>query len=288
MKATQREREDLEELKMLNRILVALLGIPALAYIYYTGGPFLLLFTNIIVGIALYEFYNMAILSGKKCYKTFGIISGLVIVNYTYMREICGFSYDTFQLLIPITLILMAYRVFKNRVENSSSEIGTTLLGLVYVALFFSNILKISTLPNGGKWLLALQVLVWICDSFAYFTGRAIGRKFFKRGFSEISPKKSIEGALGGTLFTVIALFYIERQFSLFENGASLSTIVLLGVTLSIFIQVGDLAESMFKREFKIKDSGRILGEHGGILDRFDSLIFVLPVAYLFLSNLVR
>lgn len=288
MKATQREREDLEELKMLNRILVALLGIPALAYIYYTGGPFLLLFTNIIVGIALYEFYNMAILSGKKCYKTFGIISGLIIVNHTYMKEICGFSYDTFQLLIPITLVLMAYRVVKNRVENSSSEIGLTLLALIYVALFFSNILKISTLPNGGKWLLTLQVLVWICDSFAYFTGRAIGKKFFKGGLSEISPKKSIEGALGGTFFTVIALFFIERQFSLFENGVSPIMIILLGVTLSIFIQVGDLAESMFKREFKIKDSGKILGEHGGILDRFDSLIFVLPVAYLFLSNFIR
>lgn len=287
MKATEKEIEDLEELQMLNRILVALLGIPALAYIYYVGGPFLLLFTNIIVGIALYEFYNMAILSGKKCYKIFGILSGLAIVNYTYMKEICGLSYDTFQLLIPITLILMAYRVLKNRVENSSSEIGITILGIIYVALFFSNILRISTLPNGGKWLLALQVLVWICDSFAYFTGRAIGRKFFKRGFSEISPKKSIEGALGGTFFTVVSLYFIERYFSLFENGVSPIMIILLGVTLSIFIQVGDLAESMFKREFKIKDSGRILGEHGGILDRFDSLIFVLPVAYIFLSHLI-
>lgn len=272
---------------MLNRILIALLGIPALAYIYYTGGLFLLLFTNIIVGIALYEFYNMAILSGKRCYKIFGILSGLLIVNYTYFKDVLGLNYDSFQLLIPITFILMIYRVLKNRVENASLEIGTTILGIIYISLFFSNILLISKLPNGGKWLLSLQVLVWVCDSFAYFTGRSLGRKIFKKGFSQISPKKSIEGALGGVFFTVVGLYIIERYFSLFENEVSGITIVLLGVTLSLFIQVGDLAESMFKREFKIKDSGKILGEHGGILDRFDSLIFVLPVAYLFISNII-
>ncbi|MGL5541892.1 MAG: phosphatidate cytidylyltransferase, partial [Fusobacteriaceae bacterium] len=99
--------------------------------------------------------------------------------------------------------------------------------------------------------------------------------------------KKSIEGALGGVFFTVVALYLIEKYFSLFENGVSPLMIVLLGITLSIFIQVGDLVESMFKREFKIKDSGKILGEHGGILDRFDSLIFVLPVAYIFISQLI-
>ncbi|MGL4402970.1 MAG: phosphatidate cytidylyltransferase [Fusobacteriaceae bacterium] len=272
---------------MLNRILIALLGIPALAYIYYTGGIFLLFFTNVIVGIALYEFYNMAILSGKKCYKSFGILTGLGIVNYTYFKDAAGMSYDSFQLLIPLTMLLMVYRVLRNRVENSSSEIGITILGIIYVAFFFSNILLISALPNGGKWLLALQVLVWVCDSFAYFTGLNFGRKIFKNGFSQISPKKSVEGALGGVFFTVVGLYLIEKYFTLFENGVSPLMIVLLGITLSLFIQVGDLVESMFKREFKIKDSGKILGEHGGILDRFDSLIFVLPVAYIFISNLI-
>ncbi|MGL6099291.1 MAG: phosphatidate cytidylyltransferase [Fusobacteriaceae bacterium] len=273
---------------MLNRILIALLGIPALAYIYYNGGIPLLIFTNLIVGIALHEFYNMATLSGKKCYKNFGIVSGLAIVNYTYFKDVIGFSYDSFQLIVPITILLMVYRVMKNKVEDSSSEIGITILGLIYIGFFFSNILLISALPNGGKWLLVLQILVWVCDSFAYFTGLNFGRKIFKDGFSKISPKKSVEGALGGLFFTVVSLLLIEKYFSLFQNSVSLGTIIVLGITLSMFIQIGDLVESLFKREFKIKDSGRILGEHGGILDRFDSLIFVLPIAYMFISYLVK
>lgn len=273
---------------MLNRILIAIFGIPALAYIYYNGGILLLIFVNLIIGVGMYEFFNMAEKSGKHVYKNFGIISGLAGANLIYFKEIYTLPVTITELLILMTMILMIYRVLGNRVENSSTEIGVTLLGVVYVALFFSHMLLISFLPNGGKWLLTLQVLVWVCDSFAYFTGLKFGRKFFKKGFSEISPKKSVEGSIGGTFFTVIALFIIDYLFNLFTAGVSPVMLIAMGIVLSLFIQVGDLAESMFKREFKIKDSSRILGEHGGVLDRFDSLIFVLPVAYYFLQYLVK
>ena len=105
-----------------------------------------------------------------------------------------------------------------------------------------------------------------------------IGRKFFKEGFSTISPKKSKEGAIGGVIFTIIALFILNNRFNLITDNNLI--LIIIGLIVSLVAQIGDLAESMFKREFKIKDSGRILGEHGGILDRFDSMIFVLPTVY--------
>lgn len=268
---------------MLNRILIAIFGIPLLAYLYYNGGIPLLIFVNLIVGVGLFEFYSMVEKSEKKVYKTLGILFGISIPNIIYFKIPLEIS----ELLIILSMILMVMRVLKNETEKSSSEIGVTLLGIIYVSMFFSHMLLISEFPNGGKLILSIQVLVWVCDSFAYFTGVKFGRKFFKNGFSQISPKKSVEGAMGGTFFTIITLYVINSFFNVFPVEISTGAVIFLGLLISLTVQVGDLAESMFKREFKIKDSSRILGEHGGILDRFDSLIFLLPAVYYALKYLI-
>ena len=145
----------------------------------------------------------------------------------------------------------------------------------------------ISLLPNGGKWLLTAQIMVWVCDSFAYFVGMGIGRKFFNRGFNSISPKKSIEGSIGGTLFTILSLFLLDKYFVLVQGGMDILNVAIFGVFISAVAQIGDLGESMFKREFKVKDSGTLLKGHGGILDRFDSMLFVAPVMYYLLKFII-
>ena len=132
--------------------------------------------------------------------------------------------------------------------------------------------------------MLTIQVLVWVCDSFAYFVGMSIGRKFFKNGCNTISPKKSIEGSIGGIVFTMLSIYLINRYFNIFDAQTSLLKVLSVGFLISIVAQIGDLGESMFKREFKVKDSGRLLGEHGGILDRFDSMLYVVPVVYYLLK----
>ncbi|MGL5124285.1 MAG: phosphatidate cytidylyltransferase [Fusobacteriaceae bacterium] len=272
---------------MFNRVLISVFGIPLLAYIYYYGGIPLLIFINLIVGVGLYEFFTMAEKSEKKVYKYIGIFTGLLIPNLTYLKINSNINIEKVDILIILTIVLMGYRVFKNKVENTSTEISVTLIGIIYVSCFLSYMLLIGSFPQGGKILLILQVLVWICDTFAYFIGIKFGRKIFKRGFSKISPKKSIEGAIGGTFFTVITLILINKYLNIFIGEFIILKLVFMGVLISFFIQIGDLAESMFKREFKIKDSGRILGNHGGILDRFDSFIFVIPVAYYSLKYLM-
>ncbi|MDP0492738.1 MAG: phosphatidate cytidylyltransferase [Fusobacterium sp. JB021] len=263
---------------MLNRILVAILGIPLLIYIFYMGGFPLLVFTNGIIGIGLYEFYKMAEDFGNKPYLKIGILTGLTIPNLIYFLSPSESSLILFLPLVFLFILLMALRVIKNEIENTSRDIGITILGIFYVSILFSHILLLGKMPNGGKLILLIQAAVWVCDSAAYFVGMNFGRKFFKEGFSIISPKKSKEGAIGGIIFTMIAVIILNNQFNIIKGNIFL--ILLLGLIISIVAQIGDLAESMFKREFKIKDSGKLLGEHGGILDRFDSMIFVLPVVY--------
>ena len=173
---------------------------------------------------------------------------------------------------------MLTYRIFKNQIRGTLEKVSYTLLGIVYVSVFFSQIIILYFL--GAMYPLILQVLVWISDTSAGIVGVAIGRKFFKNGFTEISPKKSVEGALGSVVFTgltfmLIVVMYIEKI-----KGATIGEIFLsfiIGAVISVVAQIGDLIESLFKRECGVKDSGTILMGHGGILDRFDSMILVLP-----------
>jgi len=263
---------------MLSRILVAILGIPILIYIFYVGGFPLLVFSNVIIGIGLYEFYKMSEEIGNKPYLKTGILTGLLFPNFIYFSNFLENKINLFSPLIFIFILIMIMRMGKSQIENTSRDVGITLLGIFYISVLFSHILLLEKLPNGGKLILLIQISVWVCDSAAYFVGMKFGRKFFKEGLSKISPKKSKEGTIGGILFTTITVIILNSLFNILDVNIIL--ILFLGLIISITAQIGDLAESMFKREFKIKDSGKLLGEHGGILDRFDSMIFVLPVVY--------
>lgn len=272
---------------MISRIIVALIGIPILIGVLYYGGLPLLIFTNIVAGIGAYEFYQMAEIGGRKPHKLLGMILALMIPNILFFRKLNMISFGIEGIIALSIIVVITLRVIQNRVEDSSVDIGETLLGALYPSILFSHILLISLLPNGGKWLLTAQIMVWVCDSFAYFVGMGIGRKIFKRGFNSISPKKSIEGSIGGTIFTILSLLLLDKYFVLVQGGMSILNVIILGIFISGVAQIGDLGESMFKREFKVKDSGTLLKGHGGILDRFDSMLFVAPVMYYLLKFII-
>ena len=271
-----------------NRVLVVLIGVPLLLFIYAGESFFrinlyglpMLIFTNLVIGIGTYEFYKMIKISGKEVYDKFGIIVAIIIPNLVYLSNRSSYLEQKLiaVVLIVTTIFMLTYRVFRNQIKGTLEKVSYTLLGIVYVSVFFSQIINLYFL--GAIFPLILQVLVWISDTSAGIVGVAIGRKFFKNGFTEISPKKSVEGALGSIIFTglafvLIVVLYIERI-----NGATIGEIFLsfiMGVIISVVAQIGDLIESLFKRECGVKDSGTILMGHGGILDRFDSMILVLP-----------
>ncbi|WP_339064123.1 phosphatidate cytidylyltransferase [Fusobacterium polymorphum] len=271
-----------------NRVLVALIGVPLLLFIYAGESFFrinlyglpMLIFTNLVIGVGIYEFYKMVKVLGKEVYDKFGILVAITIPNLVYLSNRSSYLEQKLitVVLIIATIFMLTYRVFKNQIKGSLEKVSYTLLGIIYVSVFFSQIINLYFL--GAVFPLILQVLVWVSDTSAGIVGVAIGRKFFKNGFTEISPKKSVEGALGSIIFTglafmLIVILYIERV-----NGTTTGEVILsfiIGAIISIVAQIGDLIESLFKRECGVKDSGTILMGHGGVLDRFDSMILVLP-----------
>ncbi len=307
-----------------NRVLVALLGVPLLIFVYtnvsFAGLP-LLFFSLFVVGVGLSEFYDMVKTSGRQTYKNFGIIMGLLIVIATYFKNIAVVSeteimgklniylLDSYlskidfyfgninvnYIVLTLTIIvILVYRVFKNQIVGTLDSVATTVLGLIYVAVFFSQIINLyfidlfRTNYYDGEApfltiILILQILVWISDTSAGIVGVAIGRKYFKNGFTEISPKKSVEGAIGSLIFTGLVAVIICFLMMATNDFKILLGAFILGGIVSLVAQIGDLIESLFKRECGVKDSGTILMGHGGILDRFDSMLLVLPVASLIL-----
>ncbi|WP_339005393.1 phosphatidate cytidylyltransferase [Fusobacterium polymorphum] len=271
-----------------NRVLVALIGVPLLLFIYAGESFFrinlyglpMLIFTNLVIGIGIYEFYKMVKVLGKEVYDKFGIIVALIIPNLVYLSNRSSYLEQKLitVVLIVATIFMLTYRVFKNQIKGTLEKVSFTLLGIIYVSVFFSQIINLYFL--GAVFPLILQVLVWVSDTSAGIVGVAIGRKFFKNGFTEISPKKSVEGALGSIVFTGLAFMLIVVLYIEKINGATGGEVFLsfiIGAIISIVAQIGDLIESLFKRECGVKDSGTILMGHGGVLDRFDSMILVLP-----------
>ena len=271
-----------------NRVLVALIGVPLLVFIYAGESFFrinlyglpMLIFTNLVIGIGIYEFYKMVKVLGKEVYDKFGIIVALIIPNLVYLSNRSSYLEQKLitVVLIVATIFMLTYRVFKNQIKGTLEKVSYTLLGIIYVSVFFSQIINLYFL--GAVFPLILQVLVWVSDTSAGIVGVAIGRKFFKNGFTEISPKKSVEGALGSIIFTGLAFMLIVVLYIEKINGATVGEVFLsfiIGAIISVVAQIGDLIESLFKRECGVKDSGTILMGHGGVLDRFDSMILVLP-----------
>ena len=271
-----------------NRVLVALIGVPLLLFIYAGESFFrinlyglpMLIFTNLVIGIGTYEFYKMIKILGKEVYDKFGIIVAITIPNLVYLSNRSSYLEQKLitVVLIVVTIFTLTYRVFENQIKGTLEKVSYTLLGIIYVSVFFSQIINLYFL--GAVFPLILQVLVWVSDTSAGIVGVAIGRKFFKNGFTEISPKKSVEGALGSIIFTGLAFMLIVVLYIEKINGATVGEVFLsfiIGAIISVVAQIGDLIESLFKRECGVKDSGTILMGHGGVLDRFDSMILVLP-----------
>jgi phosphatidate cytidylyltransferase len=188
-------------------------------------------------------------------------------------------------LILLSIVVLLLFELFRNK-ESAISNLGTTLLGLFYIGFFSAALVDLREFYNdsaftyiqGGYLIISILVSIWVCDSAAYFLGTALGKhKLMPR----ISPNKSWEGAIAGFIFSVITL--IAAKALLLEFLDWRDTIA-IGIIIGILGQCGDLIESMIKRDSRVKDSSSIIPGHGGIFDRFDSLLFTAPVVYLYLK----
>ncbi len=229
--------------------------------------------------IGLYEFFTMLEKKGIMVYKYFGIGIGAIIPISIMLRFELTKNWELlFILLAVISLILMQF----NRRQNSGTivEISTTLFGVLYISWFFSFMIKVRYLEGGMGFFLAILLIAKLGDVGAYLIGSRFGKTPL---FPRISPKKSVEGSVGGLIFSVAGAL-IARPFL----QAPLWHLVFLGLILGILAQAGDLSESLMKRDCEIKDSGKIFPGMGGVLDVIDSLLFVAPVFYFYVNSILR
>ena len=180
-------------------------------------------------------------------------------------------GYTKIDLALIAVLLLLTYTVVvKNR--YTFEDAAYSIMGSLYVGIGF--LYFIETRLVGIEYVIFALVIIWTTDSGAYFTGKKFGKR---KLWPEISPNKTIEGFIGG-IATAIIFALIFQWVS--PISSSYVTLIVVTILASIFGQIGDLVESALKRHYNVKDSGNILPGHGGILDRFDSLLFVLPLLH--------
>ena len=199
------------------------------------------------------------------------VIWGAVLVwLLSTAQPLCGVGALTLGFIVFAVVFLLRF----GDLETVIGQLGILVLGFLYVSLMLAHLPLLHRLPEGRDWVFLVLLVVMAGDTCAYFCGINFGRHPL---YPAISPKKSIEGAVGGLLGSLAGAFLARAWFLEIMTAGDA---VLLGIGLGAVGQLGDLFESMLKRSFGVKDSGTIVPGHGGILDRLDSLLFVFPLAY--------
>lgn len=260
-------------------VLIMLAAIIASEYSYAV--LFLLMLTG-----GIYEFFHFYEGSEIKPQKGLSYLISFLLFGTSFLVANGTIDAKYFLGLFSLLLVIMAAELYRKQpkpVEN----IAVTIFSIVYIAipLALTNYLVFPkifpTITYAPQLLIALFVLIWTHDSGAYLFGVSMGKN---RLFERISPKKSWEGAVGGTLTSVAAAVVIARYIPEIQ----LIHWIIISILTAVSSTFGDLTESMFKRHFQVKDSGNLLPGHGGILDRFDSILFAIPVIVLYLKIIIE
>ncbi|NJP36319.1 phosphatidate cytidylyltransferase [Alkalicoccus luteus] len=260
---------------MKQRIITGVIaGAGFLGLIYIGGAAFIILVTALAL-IGMRELLKMKQIQPFSFKGAVGFILLLLLVVPDVLLVQLPWEVDRLELFLLLVICLLALTVLSKN-KFTFDEAGFTVLASVYVGFGFYYFMYARFLDNGMELIFFILILVWATDSGAYFAGRAFGRT---KLWPEISPKKTIEGSLGGIALALTAGMIYYYFIPVYPNVWTAVAGILVVSTAG---QLGDLVESAFKRHYAVKDSGQVLPGHGGILDRFDSLIFVMPVLYLF------
>ncbi|HSP20783.1 MAG TPA: phosphatidate cytidylyltransferase [Planococcus sp. (in: firmicutes)] len=255
--------------RIITGIIAAALFIP---FVVYGGAPL----TILLYGLATVGLQELLKMKGRSLLSIPGLIS--LIALYAFMMpdswalwvyETTGYVKVEFAFMAVILLLIHTV-VVKN--SFTFDDAAFAILGTLYIGVGFYYMIE--TRAAGLDFVVYALLVVWFTDSGAYFTGRKIGKR---KLWPEISPNKTIEGFVGGIVWA-IGIALILNYFV--DLDKSILIIIIVTIVASVFGQMGDLVESALKRHFNVKDSGKILPGHGGILDRFDSILFVMPLLH--------
>ena len=265
----------------MKRFLSGIILFPIVAIIVIFGNKYLIDFVVSMVALmSVYEFYRAFKVSKKASpiswigYLAAIMISIIHIIPNTLILKLIG-------AIIPISIFILFLYVIITNLKVSIKDIAITFFGICYIPLFlmFLSIIR-NNLPNGNILVWFVFFSAWWTDIFAFL----VGKKFGKHKFSKVSPNKSIEGCIGGTIGSVIMNMILAIVCNYFWNlGINYIVIFFICLLLSVIGQIGDLAASTIKRYTEVKDFSNLIPGHGGMLDRIDSVIFIAPFAYFLL-----
>lgn len=252
------------------RIATAAVGIPVVLLINAVGGFAFGAAVVAAAGLALYEFYSLLEATGFKPAWPIGGLAGVVIpavplVNYPADRAWLG-------IIVFVIVLSSGYFLLPSVYGRNAASWGLTVLPVVAVGVFLGTLSELRMLPLGAWWVVLVLVITWAYDTGAYAAGRLVGKHPFMH---HVSPNKTAEGVAGGLLLACLGALLVTRALPIsWWQGLS------IGLIGGLAAQLGDLAESMLKREAGWKDSGAIIPGHGGLLDRIDGMLFVSALTY--------
>ena len=267
------------------RLISGALFVPLLILLANVGGLAFVYFVALQVTLGLIEFYRMMRGRALRPYRRLGIASALVMLWVCYRPHTPHVAF----LVTAVLLLVLALELRRPEAQQRVQDIAVTWFGVLYVGWLSAHLVLLRELPwragtsydEGARYVRLAFFVTWRCDSGAYVVGRLFGRN---RPWARISPRKSVEGAVGGLGFALVAAFVARAWFAPFLR---LSDALVIGALVGVFAQVGDLVESLLKRDARHDDSSDLIPGHGGILDRFDSLYFAAPIVYYYLLVVV-
>ena len=264
------------------RVVTALWGIPLLVITIWFGEPWFTILITICGVLAAFEFYRLVANTKASPLTCFGLLfTALFIISRNEGLLSILKPYFNTSLLMPLLLtsaVLLSLIWLLRRAQEEKAFIGWawTVAGILYLGWLLSHLVALRDLDGGRNWVFLALFVTFASDTMAFITGRTLGRH---RLAPNISPGKTWEGTIGGVLGAIFASLFFTLPTPL-HTDLNWIQAVLLGLLISIFGQLGDLVESLFKRNMGVKDSGKLIPGHGGVLDRMDSVVFAGIVVY--------
>ncbi len=270
------------------RVIVGVVFVPCIVFLCWISGTSLFVFVTLVVLFGLREYHWISAAKNVEPNWYIGIPAAFFLCLDAWLEA----GSHAPLILTALVLLTAAAEVFRNSPRSPWHNVAATAFGVLYIGLLGSHLILLGTWPIDDpavvKWgdrimapVLLAFAIPWSYDAFAYFTGRLVGRH---KLLSRVSAGKTIEGTVGGLIGAVIFMFAL--RFTLFPFLTPMHCVILGGVG-GIVAQVGDLAESLVKRDAGLKDSSSLIPGHGGVLDRFDSVFFAAPFVYYYLAYVV-
>jgi len=264
------------------RILAAVILVPLIFIVLFFLPPYVLaVVVSLICAISAYELLHAIGGKQNERVRLYAVFSAVIIPIGAYF-DITYIVFPAVFLVLMSLIFLEAIIGFKTIRKISFAQILTTLFAGTLIPLMLSSLIDLKQMPGGHLLVLLPIISAFVTDAGAYFTGLAMGKK---KVFPHVSPKKTVEGCIGGLAIGTLAIliFGVIIVFTTL-NIVVFWALIIYGIIGSVLSQLGDLAFSLVKREFDIKDYGRLIPGHGGMLDRFDSMIFAAPAMYLLVT----